>query len=303
MNRLIFIFYFLALFVLLSCHQQRNINAHILNSSIISGELVQENDPVALSTVGVFSSTSDGQKNICTGTILSPRIVITAAHCVGDITNVMFSRDLMNLTRDLIENKKIYVDRFEIYPTYSKASDDQMNTGDIALLHLEKQIPKGFFPAKRLEDKQFITQGLSSIIAGYGANTIQRENIPDPINYPNIYEEIKKGNINCDDEKKLINCHLFLSMDNDQMLRKGMMKIENAQYSDSEITLEKLANSDMSSCHGDSGGPAFLLIEDQYYLWGVTSRGDRTDCSQTTIYSSVVFYNKWIDESMEKLRL
>src|SRR4051812_613014 len=49
---------------------------------IIGGEVVEESDPIAISTVLVINKTTDGTA-ICTGSIIADDLVMTAGHCVG----------------------------------------------------------------------------------------------------------------------------------------------------------------------------------------------------------------------------
>lgn len=49
------------------------------------------------------------------------------------------------------------------------------------------------------------------------------------------------------------------------------------------------------SCNGDSGGPAFVSIDGQLQLAGITSRGDGP-CRKLGIYTMVGYFSKWISE-------
>lgn len=47
-------------------------------------------------------------------------------------------------------------------------------------------------------------------------------------------------------------------------------------------------------CHGDSGGPAFKVINNQLYLAGVASYADEMDCSGYSVYTQATNYIEWI---------
>ncbi len=49
------------------------------------------------------------------------------------------------------------------------------------------------------------------------------------------------------------------------------------------------------SCNGDSGGPAFISVNNQLQLAGITSRGDGP-CRKLGIYTIVSSFSKWIAE-------
>ena len=57
----------------------------------------------------------------------------------------------------------------------------------------------------------------------------------------------------------------------------------------------------VGSCSGDSGGPAFLKVNGQELLWGVTSRGDQT-CAQVGIYTMISPYMSFIKGAEQSLR-
>ncbi|MGZ3773271.1 MAG: S1 family peptidase [Pseudobdellovibrionaceae bacterium] len=47
-------------------------------------------------------------------------------------------------------------------------------------------------------------------------------------------------------------------------------------------------------CHGDSGGPAFKLINNQMYVVGVASYTNEMDCSGYSVYTRASNYIQWI---------
>jgi V8-like Glu-specific endopeptidase len=56
-----------------------------------------------------------------------------------------------------------------------------------------------------------------------------------------------------------------------------------------------------SACRGDSGGPAFVVVNNIPFLFGVFSRSD-TGCSVYSVYSRIDAYQDWIDATIKKLR-
>ncbi|HEY8271140.1 MAG TPA: trypsin-like serine protease [Pseudobdellovibrionaceae bacterium] len=47
-------------------------------------------------------------------------------------------------------------------------------------------------------------------------------------------------------------------------------------------------------CHGDSGGPAFKVLNNQLYLAGVASYANEIDCSDYSVYTRATNYIDWI---------
>lgn len=53
-----------------------------------------------------------------------------------------------------------------------------------------------------------------------------------------------------------------------------------------------------SSCNGDSGGPAFVQLDDgTWRAFGITSRGTSADCSQPSIYGLIYDHVPWIEST------
>lgn len=53
-----------------------------------------------------------------------------------------------------------------------------------------------------------------------------------------------------------------------------------------------------SSCNGDSGGPAYVQLEDgSWRVFGITSRGTSPDCAQPSIYGLIPAHTEWIEEA------
>ena len=56
---------------------------------------------------------------------------------------------------------------------------------------------------------------------------------------------------------------------------------------------------DSGSCNGDSGGPAYVFLDQKLLLAGLTSRGDGP-CRSFGIYTIVDYFSKWILETITK---
>lgn len=52
-----------------------------------------------------------------------------------------------------------------------------------------------------------------------------------------------------------------------------------------------------SSCNGDSGGPAFIQLDDgSWRVFGVTSRGESGSCADPSFYGQISLHVPWIEE-------
>lgn len=81
----------------------------------------------------------------------------------------------------------------------------------------------------------------------------------------------------------------------DELQQYDTLKVTNVvikQTSDSEF---KTSETKSGSCNGDSGGPAFIQLEEKLILAGITSRGD-DDCHKHGIYTIPAAHAEWITE-------
>lgn len=69
--------------------------------------------------------------------------------------------------------------------------------------------------------------------------------------------------------------------------------VDVKQMSDTEFKTDEKRS---GSCDGDSGGPAFIQLEDKLILAGITSRGDDT-CRKHGIYTIPAAHSEWIAET------
>lgn len=57
-----------------------------------------------------------------------------------------------------------------------------------------------------------------------------------------------------------------------------------------------------SVCFGDSGGPAFIKIDNDLVQWGVASSVTNLACDDTSIHTEIMKYKSWISTSVVKLQ-
>lgn len=238
-------------------------------SGIIGGEAVDEQDPVAASTVGIIDLKAGAV--ICTGSLIANNMVVTAAHCTSENPlerGILFSRKIPKTQSEAAQMQARRVVAGRTSPLWPRLKATQRaDWGDIAVLRFVGEVPQGFKPAKLLTQASALKDGGSAIIAGFGI-TDGRLNTPT-----------------------------------DQLL-KTEVKFAQARFSSSEVLFDQ--NNKHGACHGDSGGPAFVRVGQEMLLFGVTSRGyqDPDDtCEKFAVYTNIVSYISWIRSTMASLNL
>lgn len=141
-------------------------------ASIVNGTAVEDGDPVLKSTVGLAMKMRVGQGS-CTGTLLSDKVLLTAAHCVdGDLEKVavIFARDFEQATRETVRRGL----KVMLHPLWGQS--DSSGRGDLALVLFKDAPPEGFGPAVFFPEDESLTEGEEVIVTGFGVSDgIQRE--------------------------------------------------------------------------------------------------------------------------------
>ena len=197
----------------------------------------------------------------CTGTLITPNLVLTAGHCAGGITEVKVgATDYTDTTGETIP-----VAEEHEYP-------DSQRSYDVTLLVLERDSTVPPRPiALDCVLTEYLHDGADIAIVGYGATN------PQGTRYPtNLYQAFSTVT-DADCSNAATGCERSISPNG-----------------------EVAAGGDgVDSCYGDSGGPLYLAVHGDYYLVGVTSRGvsGSTDCGLGGIYVRPDAIVDWIEST------
>jgi len=247
-----------------------------VTAPIVGGRLAGAGDFHA--TVAIVDG--NGEAN-CTGTLVAPRVVVTAAHCLaiedetsGAVTGVAAPGDQRVVAGVLDVSEATADDTYEVtrvivhegYPNESQPVDGATGAGrydDIGILILGRPV-EGLAVARvpTVDDALALFEANSATISGYGAT----------------------------------------SPDNDATGVLYIGEIGFTLRADAEIVLGGAGQTD--TCPGDSGGPAYILSGGQALLVGATSRASdnaQASCGDGGIYSFVPFYDAWIASHSEGL--
>ncbi|MGZ3713533.1 MAG: S1 family peptidase, partial [Bdellovibrionota bacterium] len=191
----------------------------------------------------------------CTGTLISPRFVLTAAHCGIHTPQRIGFYD----GEKIIDTRGVVATT--VHPGYTPDAETWDKYNDVALIQLDSPAPARFVPTPMLTSFNQIQT--TALIAGYG--------LVGPKGLRNGLTSATMNVVGIDEKGFLI------------------------KFSD--------PTSKQSACPGDSGGPAYMKIGNQYYLAAVTSFIDAKDANcgdalHSTFSVLVINYNDWVKSVM-----
>lgn len=245
----------------------QSLEANEDSAGIIGGVAVEASDVIASSTVGIIDLRYG--EVICTGSLITNSMVITAGHCTDSNPKnlaILFSSKIPETQEEAGKMQVRQVVSGRTHPFWAKLKKGQKsNWGDIAVLKFSGPVPTGFKAARILSASSALKNGQTVTLSGFGI-TDGRLATPTSV------------------------------------LRKVDVELADVKFSETEVMLDQTKG--RGACHGDSGGPAFVKIGTELVLFGVTSRGHKDPmdtCLVNSIYTSATAMLPWIKTTVQAL--
>lgn len=266
-------------------------DARIINGFDATIEDYPETGMLILDGTINLGGAQDVRTAVCSSTLIAPDVVLLAAHCLdedaftfgfgtlenetwywsrqADLSSLDGSNPNAALPEDAIIARDIAVhEGFDLNTLQTGLAEND----DIALLFLDEpvfDVEPGVLPTP--EEVAQIVEAATVTVVGWGQQTAT-----EPFTQP------PAGTI-------------YIKQQGDSFI---------SLLGDTEMKIGEV-QTDVRKCHGDSGGPSFLELEDQNQLVtrrviGVTSHAyDQTDCNETGgVDTRVDAYFDWIEDQM-----
>lgn len=238
------------------------------STSIIGGTAATNSDLVTASTVSLIINYADKPFSVCTGTLVSKNLILTATHCLeymGEGVVSIYAGAQLPEVYD--ETKLLKVASWKTHPDYELILDDEdypvTGVNDVALMKLAEDIPPHLKPVPIVSNLKAPKDGSSLLLAGYGLiNELETPVYATGLNYVRVPLANIWNNILVTDQ-----------------------------------------NDGHGACSGDSGGPAYIETAQGLAVIGIT-RGPHdkvTDCRHYGEYTYASRFETFILDTAKEL--
>ena len=136
-----------------------------LNAGIIGGTDATGSEDFAKTVVLLYDKEAGA---ICTASIISDKLLLTAAHCVASAPTSLYVVFGTNIeSTDIIVRRAVTA---VTTPAWATRAAQELNNGDMAMVGFVGGLPEGYKPAEMLSDLSVLKDGATVTLAGYGTS-------------------------------------------------------------------------------------------------------------------------------------
>lgn len=258
------------------------------------------------SVIKFFYGTENMIKGFCSATKVSSHWFITSAHCgfvdkkSGELSEMLNSDSHIFIENSVQEKFYAIIDKSIPHESYKKLTqkmilNNNLDDGnglaagsyDIAMFKIREETP--FLEISKIHFNQ-IEAGTEVVLAGFGEEIIYEWSATSE--HRNEPYRLKFGN-----SKVLESKDEYLQKS--RVSKLNPLNIKKFNF----LTAGKIYNNKFVSMrHGDSGGPIFKLINNQYYLVSVNSFvvGSQNEVSFANVHPSLWQIRNWVKTNLKQ---
>ncbi len=247
----------------LSCRPEAN----LLAAGIIGGTRVLQKENDSSTVALIMYKAGRDETGICTGTMIAPKVMLTAAHCVpvaAEDTYVIFYSSISCESEYVPEKNAQKVAKIYAHEDYVAIDSNSIpSKNDVAIIILEEKAPEDY-PIYKIADPKKIADSKLSFY-GYGVTGS------------------KKGGAG--------------------ILRKTSFSKDEFYIYESDKKVKVLQNEGRGICYGDSGGPGLVSVAGETQILGVNSfvNGPEEDaCDGVSTLALAHSYKEWIQNIIKQ---
>lgn len=238
------------------------------SSAIVGGQMVIPGSQLSKQVFMIYMKSFNGG-SICTATMITPTVGLTAAHCVDSLIGAyaIYSIDASKAlkgtggSRDaLLKNPLVrQITSVRVHPQWNGSINGE-NNADVAVFKIAGSMPQGFQVTRFFEGN--LNKGSRIIASGYG-----------------ITSNIGFGS---------------------GLLRETIATVDDPGLTASEFSIDQ--QNFQGSCSGDSGGPTFVTSPfGRLEQVGIVSYGDK-NCEVRGVYTYPRYHMNWITKAILSMR-
>lgn len=263
----------LSLAVLMACAPQNQNSLETQGNqdspAIVGGQMVVPGSQLSKQVFMIYMKSFKGG-SICTATMITPTVGLTAAHCVDALIGAyaIYSIDASKALKGtggsreaLLKNPLIrQITSIRVHPQWNGSINGE-NNADVAVFKIAGSLPPGFEVTRLFEGT--LNKGSRIIASGYGITS----------------SLIGQGS---------------------GLLRETIATVDDPGLTESEFSIDQ--KNFQGSCSGDSGGPTFVTSPfGRLEQVGIVSYGDR-NCEVRGVYTYPRYHMNWIANAILSLR-